>query len=70
MRGGTEERLPRDKEGHAQHTLDRVYGEMLLQICADYPGLPDVRTMTLGEIRFFYNPLRPILRKHTAPKKT
>jgi len=36
---------------------------MLLQICRDYPGLPDPRTMTLTEIRFFYDGLRPEIRK-------
>ena len=30
-----------------------------LQICSDYNGLPDIRTMELFEIRFFYNPLIP-----------
>lgn len=29
----------------------------ILQICTDYNGLPDIRTMTLNEIRFFYEPL-------------
>ena len=29
----------------------------LLQIAADYPGLPDVRTLELYEITFFYEPL-------------
>lgn len=28
----------------------------ILQICSDYNGLPDVRTMELYEIRFFYEP--------------
>lgn len=42
---------------------------MLLQICREYPGLPDPRGLELREILFFYNGLRPELRKHTAPKK-
>jgi len=29
----------------------------ILQICTEYPGLPDIKEMTLDEIRFFYNPL-------------
>ena len=33
--------------------------EQLLQICADYAGLPDVRTLTVPEIRFFYAGLLP-----------
>jgi hypothetical protein len=34
-----------------------------LQITADYPGLPDVRTLTIPEIRFFYEPLLPGLKE-------
>lgn len=45
-----------------------VYREMLLQICSDYPGLPDPRELSLTEIRFFYGGLRPGLKKHTAAK--
>lgn len=37
---------------------------MLLQVCRDYPGLPDPRTMTIDEIRFFYDGLRPTLEKY------
>lgn len=43
-----------------------TYAEMLLQAARDYPGLPDPRTLSLGEIVFFYNGLRPELIKHTA----
>ncbi|HEY8946455.1 MAG TPA: hypothetical protein VIM73_19525 [Polyangiaceae bacterium] len=50
------------------HTLPAVYGEMILQICSAFPGLPDVRTMTLSEIRWFYDGERPMLREHTKPK--
>lgn len=53
------------KHPKAAHTLEVVYSEMLLQICMDYPGLPDVRTMRLSEIRFFYNGERASLRKAT-----
>lgn len=42
-----------------------MYLEMMLQICTDYPGLPDVRTLTLREIRFFYNGLRDGLYERT-----
>lgn len=34
---------------------------MLLQICSDYSSLPNVRDITIEEIRFFYNPLRASL---------
>lgn len=68
MRHGADERLAPDREtGRNRHTLPVVYGEMLLQICRDYPGLPDPRTLSLSEIRFFYEGLRPELRKHTKP---
>ena len=45
---------------------------MLRQVCADYAGLPDFRTLTLSEIRFFYDGLRPTLCRHTdtEPKKS
>jgi hypothetical protein len=47
-----------------------TYREMLLQVARDYPGLPDARTLTIGEIVFFYEGLRPELRKHTRPAPT
>jgi hypothetical protein len=42
-----------------------TYGEMLLQVALDYPGLPDPRTLTTAQITFFYNGLRKQLKKHT-----
>ena len=42
---------------------------MLLQICMDYPGLPDPRTLEDYEIKFFYEGLRKELKEHTKPKK-
>lgn len=65
VRHGASERLP-PRDGVIRHTRVTVYGEMLLQICSDYPGLPDARTLTSAEIRFFYEGLRPGLIKHTA----
>lgn len=41
---------------------------MLLQICRDYPGLPDPRTLKIREIKFFYDGLRNELKEHTKPK--
>jgi len=38
---------------------------MVLQCARDYAGLPDVRTLTIGELVFFYDGLRPELHKHT-----
>jgi hypothetical protein len=42
-----------------------VYGEMLLQICRMYYSLPDPRTLTCAEIRFWYNGLRAELKRST-----
>lgn len=61
MRGGVDARA-------RVHNARAVYAEMLLQICRDYPGLPDPRTLTVDEIVFFYNGLRTELKKHTKPK--
>jgi len=36
---------------------------MLVQICKDYPGLPDVRTLKASEIKFFYEGLIQELEK-------
>jgi hypothetical protein len=46
----------------------QTYRHMLYQIARDYPGVPDVRTLTVAEIAFFYDGLRPELRKHTRGK--
>lgn len=50
-----------------RHTLASVYDEMVLQICRDYAGLPDFRTLSFSEVRFFYNGLREELKKQTKP---
>lgn len=60
MRNGADARLP---------TALLTYTEMLLQVARDYPGLPDPRTMTVTEIVFFYEGLRPELKKYTKPKR-
>ena len=46
----------------------QIYSEMLLQICRDYPGLPDPRTLSVREIIFFYHGVRAELESHTRPK--
>ena len=51
-----------------KHLREPVYTEMLLQICRDYAGLPDPRTLESAEIRFFYDGLRGELKQHTKPK--
>jgi len=63
-------RLPRDKEsGHFRHTLPAVYGEMLLQICRDYSSLPAVCSLTMCQIRFFFEGVRPELIAATGREK-
>ena len=47
-----------------ENTVLIVYSTMLLQICRDYTSLPDPRTLTMPEIRFFYDGLRSELKKH------
>lgn len=42
---------------------------MLRQICRDYSALPDPRTLTLQEIKFFYEGLRPELEELKKPPK-
>jgi len=35
-------------------------------VCRDYPGLPDPRTLSAREIRFFYDGLKPELKRKEA----
>lgn len=46
-----------------------IYQEMILQICMNYTSIPDVRTMDLDEIEFFYDGLKSILKETTKPTK-
>jgi len=70
VRKGSDAELPRDREtGKSTHTLFPVYSEMLLQICRDYPALPNPRSLSMTEIRFFYNGLRNTLHEMTSPRK-
>lgn len=50
-----------------ENTAPVVYREMIFQICRDYSGLPDVRTLNIDEIEFFYDGLRPELQRNTKP---
>lgn len=69
MRWGADFSHPKHPDtGAAQHTLMPVMKEMILQITRDYGGLPDVRTLSASEIRFFYEGLRPELREQTKPR--
>lgn len=60
VRHGVDEYLTRGR-----HRIVAVYSEMLLQVSREYSGLPDGRTMSLEEIRFFYEGLRGDLQKIT-----
>jgi len=64
VRRGDDEKLL-----NGEHIFQIVYSEMLLQVCRDYSGLPDPRTLKAHEIRFFYNGLRPELKTYSKPKK-
>lgn len=68
VRFGQDRFLDPSREGVPRHTFLNVYREMLVQICRDYPGLPDPRTLELHEIEFFYEALRGELKQHTDPK--
>jgi hypothetical protein len=70
VRSGADVLLKRDRKTKAVvHTATVVYREMIRQICRDYSGLPDVRTLTVEEIVFFYDGLRPELKEATKQKK-
>lgn len=51
-----------------RHTFLNVYGEMMLTIARIYHSLPDVRTMTVEEIEFFYDGIREELKANTKPR--
>ena len=68
VKGGEDYWLPNFHE-RSTHTRVQVYSAMFLQVCRDYSTLPDLRTLSGAEIRFFYNGLRPELKEGTKPKK-
>jgi hypothetical protein len=71
VRNGADSRLPRHGQHKiATHTARFVYREMLLQICMTYPSLPDPRTLTFTEIRFFYDGMRHSLHASTKPRSS
>lgn len=61
--------LQRGKNGEQRHNRINVYGEMMLQVAMTYRSAPDVRTMTLDEIEFFYNGIRDVLIQSTKPSE-
>ena len=69
MRLGADYYHPIDPNtGEPTHTFVPVYTEMIWQITRDYGGLPDVRTLKVSEIRFFYDGLRQELKACTKPR--
>ena len=69
VRFGSDQRRAKDKEtGRSTHTLLPVYCEMLAQICRDYATLPNPYALTMREIRFWFEWLRPELHVRTKPK--
>lgn len=68
VRDGQETTLGYDRDGNPLHTRLNVMRHMVLTICLDYPGLPDVRTLDLDEIEFFYAGLTGILIERTKPE--
>lgn len=65
---GQETTLGYDREGNPLHTRLNVMRRMILEICYRYPGLPDVRTLSIDEVEFFYDGLRGILIAETTPR--
>jgi hypothetical protein len=66
---GANWRYPPDRDGLQQHTVLPVYKSAILEICRDYhTGLPSVLSMSMSQIRWFYELLRPTL--ISATKKT
>ena len=59
---------PESEDGAPVHTVLNVYPVMLRQICLDYSTLPPVLSMTLAQIEFFYEGLRPDLYERTKKK--
>lgn len=52
-------------EAKGGHRWWGVHLEMLLTCCRWYHTLPDPRSLTAGEIRVYYDGLRPELRRAT-----
>lgn len=65
VRDGTDAEIECDRDGNSQHTRKNIVVEQLLSISLHYPGLPDPRTLSLDEIEFFYEGLRPTLKAMT-----
>jgi len=74
VRNGRDGRLPlyRHRNGFGWvdgHRRIPVYTEMMLQVCHNYAGLPDFRTLKLSEIRLFYEGIRGELKRATKTRE-
>jgi hypothetical protein len=63
--GPVVDRIVRNGDDVQLSSAKATYRDMLLQIARDYPGLPDPRTLTVPEIVYFYEGLRPELTKYS-----
>lgn len=64
--------IGRDKD-HNPINANRMLSVLLVmyaQVLREYPSLPPVESLTLGEVRFFYDKLRPELLRGTKPSET
>jgi hypothetical protein len=52
-----------DRNERPLHTRANVYRQMIVDISLYYKSLPDVRTLTYSEIEFFYDGIRPLLKR-------
>lgn len=69
VRRGVNAKIPPPRRHEpSPHKRVTVYSIMFAQICRDYHVLPDLETITAGQIRWFYDMLRPDLIKQTTPK--
>jgi hypothetical protein len=64
VREGELRKLPRD-----WHTRGTVYSEMLMHVMHEYGSLGDWRELDEDEIEWLYEPLVPMLKESTKPKK-
>lgn len=66
VRDGANAQIENDPEtGAVLHCAELVYGEMMMSVAREYSAIPDVRTLTFGEIAYFYNGLRGDLKRAT-----
>lgn len=68
VRNGEDVDLGFDREGNPLHTRLNVTQSMILDICSIYRSLPDVRTLDLDEIEFFYEGIRSRLKQESKPR--